>query len=145
MPASDFSAQEYARRIAKTNHAVIVSVDYRLAPEFPFPAPVFDCYDATCWAAENAKEFGADPGRLVVMGSLEAPLALDYNEVMLNNWELIGQFMYDRQAYPALLATGDLVRIEVEMSLGQADLALYLPGVEGYRRGRKSGARRTAA
>lgn len=42
-------------------------------------------------------------GRMVVMGSLEPELTINYNELMLNNWSVIGQFMYDRDAYPALL------------------------------------------
>ncbi|MCP5265571.1 MAG: zinc-binding dehydrogenase [Burkholderiaceae bacterium] len=42
-------------------------------------------------------------GRLVVMGSLGPSLPIDYNELMINDWSLIGQFMYDRMAYPSLL------------------------------------------
>lgn len=56
------------RRIAQMNEAVVVSIGYRLAPEFKFPIPVYDCYDATCWAATQADRLGADPERLVVMG-----------------------------------------------------------------------------
>jgi acetyl esterase len=56
------------RRIAIQNNAVVVSVDYRLAPEFPFPVPGQDCYEATLWAVEHATSLGADPNKLIVMG-----------------------------------------------------------------------------
>ncbi len=62
------SHDKVCRRICRDNKAIIVSVGYRLAPEYKFPIPVHDCYDATVWVGENARSFGGDPGRLVVMG-----------------------------------------------------------------------------
>jgi acetyl esterase len=56
------------RQLCADSAAVVVSVDYRLAPEHPFPAAVDDAWEALCWVAEHARSLGADPARLAVAG-----------------------------------------------------------------------------
>lgn len=56
------------RNLANLLSAVVISVDYRLAPESRWPAAAEDMYAATRWAAKHAAEFGGDPDRLAVAG-----------------------------------------------------------------------------
>ncbi|MFF0459502.1 alpha/beta hydrolase [Streptomyces mexicanus] len=54
---------------AKELDAVVVSVEYRLAPEHPYPAPLQDVHTGLVWTARHAGELGADPGRIVLVGA----------------------------------------------------------------------------
>jgi acetyl esterase/lipase len=55
-------------RLARDLGVVVVTVEYRLAPEHPYPAPLEDCYAGLVWTAKNAAELGIDPDRIVIHG-----------------------------------------------------------------------------
>ena len=57
-----------ARHLSVHADAIVIGVDYRLAPEHPFPAAVDDAYGALSWAAGHAAEIGGDPARVAVAG-----------------------------------------------------------------------------
>ncbi|NBR99954.1 MAG: alpha/beta hydrolase [Actinobacteria bacterium] len=59
---------DVCRRIAMQSGHAVLSINYRLAPEFPFPTPLEDCLTATRWAHENAGSLGCDASRMVVCG-----------------------------------------------------------------------------
>jgi acetyl esterase/lipase len=60
------------RLFVKQLGCVCVNVDYRLAPEHPFPTPVFDSWDAVKWAAAHASELGANPSKGFIVGGTSA-------------------------------------------------------------------------
>jgi acetyl esterase len=56
------------RKLANEIGAVVISVDYRLAPEHKYPAAADDAYQALCWVTEHAGDLGIDPDRIAVAG-----------------------------------------------------------------------------
>lgn len=58
----------FCDHVAATIGAVVVSVDYRLAPEHPYPAATQDCYAALCWLHDNAASLGVDAERIAIAG-----------------------------------------------------------------------------
>lgn len=60
--------ERFCRKLACRFGAVVLDVDYRLAPANPYPVATRECWDAVLWAVEHAKDFGADPAKLVLVG-----------------------------------------------------------------------------
>lgn len=91
-------------KLAKALDCVIVTVEYRLSPETPFPGPLEDCYAALKWVHGNASTLGVDTGRIAVMGGsagggLAAMLAIaarDRGEVPILFQMLIYPMLDDR-------------------------------------------------
>jgi acetyl esterase/lipase len=91
---------------SKTHHCVGVSVDYRLAPETPYPGPLDDCYLGLKWVYDHHDELGIDPERIGVSGTsagsgLAAGLALlarDRGEIPLRFQLLDDLVIFDRHS-----------------------------------------------
>ncbi len=95
------SEEGFCQETALQLGAVVVSVEYRLAPENPYPAPLNDCYAALLWLVKNADDLGVDPGRIAVAGisaggGLAAGLALKARD--LGGPAIAGQLL----VYPML-------------------------------------------
>ncbi|HEY6870928.1 MAG TPA: alpha/beta hydrolase, partial [Novosphingobium sp.] len=97
------------RNLCAGGQCIVVSVDYRLAPETPFPGPQEDCYAALEWLSTHAAELGVDPARIVVIGEsagggLSAALAQmvrDRAELQLAGQALIYPMLDYRTGSPA--------------------------------------------
>lgn len=93
------------RKLAHDVGCVVVSVDYRCAPETPFPGAIDDCFAATLWAASSADELGIDSSRIAVAGdsaggNLAACVALRARDTDLN-------IVFQLLVYPVIEASFD--------------------------------------
>ena len=125
-----------ARAHAIGAEAIVVSVDYRLAPEHPFPEGVEDAWAALQWVGEHAAELGGDPTRIAVAGdsaggNLSAVMALRARDA--GSPSLVFQLLW----YP--VAVGDLTAPSftenadaplLNADVTKAFLTWYLPGVD---------------
>ncbi|MDR6998414.1 alpha/beta hydrolase [Neobacillus niacini] len=62
------TADSPCRSLANWAECIVVSVDYRLSPEYKFPTPLEDCYEAATWVAKHASDWMGDPARIAVGG-----------------------------------------------------------------------------
>jgi acetyl esterase/lipase len=103
------------KQMVKRIGCVAASVDYRLAPEHPFPTPVEDCYTGLKWLFAHADELGVEPARIAIGGpsgggGLTAGLGLlarDRKEVQVAYQLLIYPMIDDRNATAAAHAITD--------------------------------------
>lgn len=101
----DFMCRTWARKLG----CVVASVEYRLAPEHPYPAAVDDCYAALRWLSASVGDLGVDPSRLVIGGASAggglaagtALLARDRGEVDLAFQFLVFPMIDDRHVTPS--------------------------------------------
>jgi acetyl esterase/lipase len=65
------SEAAWCRHMCNKASIIIIDVDYRMAPEYPFPTSIYDCWDAVKWAVSNAQDLNIDP-KSVSIGGLSA-------------------------------------------------------------------------
>jgi acetyl esterase/lipase len=107
-----YTEESRCLRLAADGGCVVVSVDYRLAPENPFPAGVEDCYSALVWVAAHAGDLWIDLDRIAVGGSSAggalaaavAQMARDRGGVPLAMQLLIYPVIDDRMETPSMKA-----------------------------------------
>lgn len=87
-------------RIANRAHAIVVSVDYRLAPEHPFPAGLQDSVAAVQWVAEHTAELNADPERIAIGGDSAGGNLATVAAKIINDGPGLG-VMHQLLIYPA--------------------------------------------
>lgn len=129
-----------AKHLAKVAQCVVASVEYRLAPEHPFPAPVEDCYAALRWLFAHSAELGVRQSRIAIGGAsagggLAAGLALlarDRAEVNVAFQLLIYPMIDDRNITPASETVPDtLVWTRENNLMGWRAYLGQAPGGEG--------------
>jgi len=135
-----FALEAPTTELARDADIIIVSVDYRLAPEHPYPAPLDDCYAALEWLYANAEDLGGDPNRLGIGGgsaggNLAAALALrardeggpdiDFQFLMIPATDLVSD---DWDSYRQ---TGD--RYNLKVSAIYKMFAAYVPDANDRR------------
>lgn len=125
--------------LAREAGVVLVSVDYRLAPEHPFPTPLEDCYTALKWVAAHASELKMDAARLAIGGESAggglaaalAQLAHDRGEVKPVLQLLVYPMLDDRSAVRADFASdGFLVWNQASNHFGWEAYLQAKPGAE---------------
>jgi acetyl esterase/lipase len=129
-----------SKKLTLAGECVVVSVDYRLAPENPYPAPLEDCYAALKWLSAHTEEWGVDQSRVAIGGAsagggLAAGLAIlarDQNEVKTSFQLLVYPMINDCNIAPASETLPDALFWTRESNLiGWRSYLGCEPGIEG--------------
>ena len=126
------------RKLAEEGELIVISVDYRLAPEHKFPAAVDDSIIATKWIAANGAELGIDPSRLIVGGdsaggNLAAVVSLTARDeggpdiagqlLIYPSTDMSRKHASHKQAETSILLTHSVIVWFLNHYLGDADIA----------------------
>ena len=119
------------KQIVAEGGMIVVSVDYRVAPEYPFPIPLQDCYDALIWVANHPTELNADVHRIAIGGAsggggLAAALALKVKK------EGGPRLLHQSLTYPMLDDRNQTASSHEIIALGLWDRAYNLYAWEAY-------------
>jgi acetyl esterase len=106
------TADGFCRALANASQCAVISVNYRHAPEFKFPAAADDAYAATQWIAENAEALGGDASKLIVAGqsaggNLAAVVCMMARErgtpkiILQIDWVPVTDFNFETESYQA--------------------------------------------
>ncbi|GGG16631.1 alpha/beta hydrolase [Paenibacillus abyssi] len=125
------------KALAEKAGAVVVSVDYRLAPEHAFPAGLSDCFEAVQWVYEHAAEIGVNPQQIGVSGdSAGGNLAAVCS--LMDRDKGTGMIKYQALIYPTV-NMGGVETEDFRWSLDEYDIRnhreLIIAGIEGLRGG----------
>lgn len=127
------------RALAEQHGCVVVSVDYRLAPDTPHPGPVEDCYAALKWLHASATELGVDASRLALKGEsagggLAAALSLlarDRGEIPVAFQVLVYPMIDDRSPAEPHPYVGEFIWTRDSNHFGWSSLLGHEPGIDG--------------
>ena len=112
------------RGLANSSGVTVIAVDYRKAPEHPFPAPPEDCYTAVCQIVDRSKEFRINPDRLAVAGdsaganlaTVVCQMSRDRNGPKIKHQMLFyGCFDIDPDSWPSHTENGEGYILDREM------------------------------
>ena len=116
------SHDSICRRLSRDLHCIVLSVEYRLAPEHPYPAALHDACAALCWASDHASEIGVDPGRLCTAGdSSGATLCAALNWYSMDHQ---GPAIYAQFLYYGLFGAVSIEESETVKAYGNGDYVL---------------------